>query len=250
LLAYTLASTGKLDLTGLTDAEGVVNSKGIYTAMITQLLPVGLKGLIIAALLAALMSTVSGALNSISTLTAFDLYKRFKPDTSDHKLVLVGRVAAGVAVVASIALVPLLNKAPSIFNALNSIIAHIAPPVTCVFLMGIFWKRANAVSAHWTMIVGALVGVGVYTINALDVDTFLKDIPFMMMAFYLFVFCVCLQVAIALASKQTVPASSAELCWDSPIDPLRAKGWPGIGNYKFLCGLLIAVMCVLYYVFR
>ena len=71
-LAYTLASTGKLDLTARTGADGAVDSKGIYTAMITQLLPVGVKGIVIAALLAALMSTVSGALNSISTLTAYE----------------------------------------------------------------------------------------------------------------------------------------------------------------------------------
>ena len=74
LLAYTLAASGQLDVSSLTDADGNVDSKGIYAVMITELLPTGLVGLMIAALLAALMSTVSGALNSISTLVAFDLY--------------------------------------------------------------------------------------------------------------------------------------------------------------------------------
>lgn len=208
LLAYTLASTRKLNLSGLTEAEGVVNSKGIYTAMITQSLPVRIKGFIIAALLAALMSTVSGALNSISTLTAFDLYKHVKSDANDLKLVLIGLIAVGVAVIASIAVVPFLNEAPSIFNALNSIITHIAPPVTFVFVLGIFWKRTNVVLA----------------VNALGLETFLLEIPFMMMAFYLFVLCVCFQVIMTLGSKQRVPKSSSALCWDSPMDPLRAKG--------------------------
>lgn len=246
LLAYTLASTGKLDLSLLTDAEGNVDSKGIYTAMITQLLPVGLKGLIIAALLAALMSTVSGALNSISTLTAFDLFKRFKPDTSDRKLVFVGRMAAAVALVFAIALVPMLIKAPSIFNALNSIIAHIAAPVTCVFLLGVFWKKANAVSAQWTMVIGAIAGIVCY---AMDTSQYISG-GFMMMAFYLFTFCVVVQIVITVISGQPVPESSAKLCWDSPLDPIRQPGWSGIGNYKFLSVLLLGIMVILYYLFR
>lgn len=250
LLAFTLASSGKLDISGLTAADGTVDSKGIYTAMINQLLPVGIKGIVIAALLAALMSTVSGALNSISTLTAYDLFKRFRPGTSDHRLVFIGRVAAALALVLAIALVPLLVKAPSIFNALNSIIAHIAAPVTCVFVLGVFWKRANAFSAQWTLIIGAITGVVVYTLNATGVETFLKDIPFMMMAFYLFVYCVIIQVALTLFSKQPVPADSQALCWNSLLEPLQAKGWPGIGNYKVLSALLLVIMAVLYFVFR
>ncbi len=246
LLAYTLASTGKLDLTALTGADGTVDSKGIYTAMITQLLPVGVKGIVIAALLAALMSTVSGALNSISTLTAYDLFKRFKPETPDHQLVVVGRIAAGVALVLAIGTVPLLIKAPSIFNALSNIIAHIAAPVTCVFLLGVFWKRANAFSAQWTMIIGALTGVITYSLDTSDLVTG----GFMMMAFYLFVFCVVVQVGLTLISKHPVPESSARLCWDSPLDPIRQPGWQGIGNYKLLSGLLLMVMVVLYSIFR
>jgi SSS family solute:Na+ symporter len=246
LLAYTLASTGNLDLTSLTQADGSVDSRGIYTAMITQLLPVGLKGVIIAALLAALMSTVSGALNSISTLTAFDLFKRLKPDASDQKLVLVGRIAAGVTLVLAIALVPLLIKAPSIFNALNSIIAHIAPPVTCVFLLGVFWKKANATSAQWTLIIGAITGVLVYSF---DLSSHIAG-GFMMMAFYLFVLCVFMQVTITFVSGQAVPASSAKLCWDSPLDPIRQPGWSGIGNYNFLSALLLSLVAILYYIFR
>ena len=72
----------------------------------------------------------------------------------------------------------------------------------------------------------------------------------MMMAFYLFVFCVVIQVTLTLISKQPVPESSAQLCWDSPLDPIRQPGWNGIGNYKFLSGLLLVIMVVLYYIFR
>ncbi|MCP4783024.1 MAG: sodium/solute symporter [Fuerstiella sp.] len=250
LLAFTLASVGKLDLSALTDSDGAVDSKGIYTAMITQLLPVGVKGIVIAALLAALMSTVSGALNSISTLTAFDLFKRFRPNTSDHQLVLVGRIAAAVALVLAISLVPVLVKAPSIFDALNTIIAHIAAPVTCVFTLGVFWKRANAFSAQWTMVIGAITGVAIYVLNTFEVNTPLKDIPFMMMAFYLLVYCILIQVVLTLFSGKPVPTESRALCWNSPIEPLRAAGWSGLGNYKVLALALFGIMAVLYWIFR
>jgi SSS family solute:Na+ symporter len=125
-------------------------------------------------------------------------------------------------------------------------IAHIAAPVTCVFLLGVFWKRANACSAQWTMIIGAIAGIVTY---ALDVASHVTG-GFMMMAFYLFVFCLITQAIITFASGQPVPASSAKLCWDSPLDAIRQPGWSGIGNYKFLSLLLLSIMAILYYIFR
>lgn len=250
LLAYTLASSGQLDVSSLTDADGNVDSKGIYAVMITELLPTGLVGLMIAALLAALMSTVSGALNSISTLVAFDLYKRFQPEAPDHNLVTVGRFAAAVAMVLAIALVPVLNKAPGIFNALNDIIAHIAPPVTCVFLLGVFWKGTHARAAQWTLIGGGISGILVFALNKSAVQSPLAEIPFMMMAFYLLCICIVLQVVLTYTIKGEVSPEASSLCWKTPLEPLADKGWPGIRNYKFLAALLLSTMVVLYYLFR
>jgi SSS family solute:Na+ symporter len=126
LFAYTLAKSGKLDISALQslDASGnvITNSKGIYTLMISQLLPSGLIGVLIAALLSGLMSQVSGALNSISTMASYDIYKRYKPEASDKKLINVGKIIAAAALVFSLALLPLLNRYESIFNGLNDII--------------------------------------------------------------------------------------------------------------------------------
>ncbi len=251
LLAFALYHQGGLDLSSLKAADGTIDTKGLYAVMITQLLPQGCVGLVIAALLAALMSTVSGALNSISTLVAFDLYQRFNPQAPDHRLVRVGQLAAAGALALSIALVPVLNKAPGIFNAINDIIAHLAPPVTCVFTLGVFWKRANAFSAQWTLTIGGLTGVAVYALNKSlgDASPF-HGIPFMMMAFYLLVFCVVLQIALARLGGRPVSAEGARLCWNSPLEPLRGPAWPGLGNYRVLTVLLLVVMVALYAVFR
>ncbi len=254
LFAYTLAQSGKLDLSSITSigatGQPVVDSKGIYTLMITQLLPSGLIGVLVAALLSGLMSQVSGALNSISTMVSYDIYARYRPDTDDRKLVKVGKIAAGIALVLSLFLLPLLNKYESIFNGLNDIIAHIAPPITCVFLLGIFWKGASAQSAKLTLWIGSALGATVFLVNKLFIGTWLASIPFMMMAFYLFCACLALQVTFSIIYPVVHTDESRQLYWTSWKSPLAAKGWNGIGNYKTLSAILCITMAILFYLFR
>ena len=254
LFAYTLAQTGKLDISSLqsVDEAGkvIVNSKGIYTLMITQLLPTGLVGILVAALLSGLMSQISGALNSISTMVGYDIYKRYRPETNDDQLVRVGKISAGVALVFSLALLPLLNRYESIFNGLNDIIAHIAPPITCVFLLGVFWKKASAESSKLTLWIGSALGAVVFASNKIFVDTALAHIPFMMMAFYLFVACFLMQVGFSYIYPVQHTAESEKLYWKSIGEPLESKGWSGLGNYKTLSVILLLLMGVLFWVFR
>jgi SSS family solute:Na+ symporter len=254
LFAYTLAASGRLDISSLktVDATGAVavNSKGIYTLMITQLLPSGLVGILVAALLSGLMSQVSGALNSISTLVSYDIYKRRRPDAGDKRLVLAGKLSAGIALLFSLSLLPLLNRYESIFNGLNDIIAHIAPPITCVFLLGVFWKKASPTSAKLTLWIGSALGAAVFAAGKAWPGSVLGHIPFMMMAFYLFVVCVAVQVTFSYLYPGGQPAGGVPLYWSSPLKPLQRPGWKGFGNYKFLSALLLLVMGVLFWIFK
>ncbi|SHL99008.1 sodium:solute symporter [Mucilaginibacter sp. OK098] len=251
LFAYTLAQSGHLDISslGLND-KGQVNSKGIYTLMITQLLPSGLIGVLVAALLSGLMSQVSGALNSISTMVSYDMYQRYRPAASDKQLVFAGKISAGVALVFSLALLPLLNRYESIFGGINDIIAHIAPPITCVFLLGIFWKGASAMSAKLTLWIGSALGVVVFAISKLYPNTFIGHIPFMMMAFYLFCGCMVMQISFSFRYPVQHNRESSQLYWKSPWEPLHGVALKGIGNYKVLSVLLLMIIGVLYYVFK
>jgi SSS family solute:Na+ symporter len=254
LMAFVLAQKGIFNISGLqtVNAEGktITETKGIYTLMITQLVPKGLVGVLVAALLSGLMSQISGALNSIATLASFDLYKRFKPQTGDHKLVRVGQVSAAIALLISIGLLPLLNKYESLFNGINDVIAHIAPPITTVFLLGIFWKKASAKAAQLTLWIGSLLGAAVFTINKLMPQSIIGNIPFMMMAFYLFAACMVMQILFSFIYPVTHSEESKMLYWKSPLEPLKGKAWPGIGNYKFLSVLLIGLMILLYWLFK
>jgi len=230
-----------------------IETKEAYTLMIVRLLPSGLTGVMAAALIAALMSTVSGALNSISTLVSYDLWRRLRPETPDHQLVTIGRIAAVVAMLAAIALVPLLSRYGSIFRGLNEIIAHIAPPVTTVFLWGVLWKGASYRGALTTMLGGAAAGVLVFATNKIGGEAapaFIRETNFMLMAFYLFVFCSLLLVTSSLLMPKKAGEDPEQLHLKSLAECFEFKGWGGIGNYKFLALLVIVVMAVLYYRFH
>lgn len=253
LFAYVLYHNRAMDLSSLqqTGGEASLNTKGIYTLMITQLLPKGLVGILVAALLSGLMSQIAGALNSIATLSSYDLYKRIKPHTPDEKLVAVGRWSAGLALLLSIGLLPLLNQYQSLFEGINDVIAHIAPPITCVFLVGVFWKKASPKSAQLTLWLGSLLGAAVFAVNKLaGTKTLIGQIPFMMMAFYLFCTCALIQVVFSYVYPVQPSQQSDRLYWKTPWEPLQVKGWSGIGNYKILSALLILIMAVLYWFFR
>lgn len=251
LFAYTLFKTGQLDLSSLgVDSQGQVNSKGIYTLMITQLLPSGLIGVLVAALLSGLMSQISGALNSISTMVSYDIFKQRRPAASDKQLIHIGKIAAVIAMGFSLALLPLLDRYESIFNGINDVIAHIAPPITCVFLLGVFWKGASAISAKLTLWFGSVLGIAVFVLNKLMPDSWIGQTPFMMMAFYLFLICMILQVLFSYVYPVQHTVQSRDLYWKNPMDPLRGKAWPGMGNYRILSAMLLAIVVILYVIFN
>jgi SSS family solute:Na+ symporter len=254
LFAWALAQKGLLNISSLSSVDSagkqVMSSKGIYTLMITQLLPVGLSGIVIAALLSGLMSQISGALNSISTLVSFDLYKRFRPRATERQLISTGQLAAGIALIFSVFLLPILNAYESIFTGINDVIAHIAPPITCVFLLGIFWKRASAKSANITLWAGSLLGVIVYTLNKLYPLSAIGRTSFMMMSFYLLFMCIFIQVIFSFVYPMKQTTHSSALIWKSPLEAFRDPGWKGLGNYKTLSFILIVVMVFLYWKFR
>jgi SSS family solute:Na+ symporter len=223
-------------------------SDAVYAHMILELLPPGLRGVLAAALLAALMSTVSGALNSIATLFSFDLYRRWRPDTPDHKLVVIGRIATFVAMVVAILWSPLVGHYQSIYQGVNTIISYLAPPITAVFFWGVFWRRASSRGALTTLVIGSLLGLAVFLLDWFKEDTG-WNLQFMMAAFYLFVICSAVLIVTSLLWPQQHTPQSERLVWSHPWEALADAGWKGILNYKLLAGLLFAIMVLLYIVF-
>ncbi|MFC1692173.1 sodium:solute symporter [Candidatus Latescibacterota bacterium] len=241
LLCLGLINQGKLP-------DTITDSADTYAFMISHLLPIGLKGIVAAALLAALMSTVSGALNSIATLFSYDIYKRWRPDTSERNLVIVGRIVTFIAMILAITWSPFVSHFRSIFQGLNVIISYLAPPITVVFLCGIFWKRASASAALITLWSGSAMGFVVFLLDWFNEYTG-WNVPFMMMAFYLFVICLVIMVVLSLFKQHSHTAESEVLVWDNPLETFHSEGWRGIGNYKFLSALLFCTIVILYIIF-
>jgi SSS family solute:Na+ symporter len=162
----------------------------------------------------------------------------------------MGRISGAVALVVSISLLPLINQYESLFNGVQDVIAHMAPPITTVFLLGVFWSKASAMSAQYTLWVGSLLGAVAFIVNKTMPDSIIGSVPFMMMAFYLFTACVIIQIVLSYVFPVQHTAESSQLYWQNWKEPLQAKGWPGLGDYRLLSFILLVILMVLYFVFR
>jgi SSS family solute:Na+ symporter len=130
-------------------------------ALIGAVLPVGLKGLVVAGFLASLMSSLSAVFNSCSTIVTMDLYRRWSPNASDHRLLRVGQIATAIMVILSLAWIPYIRLlSSSLYTYIQSVQSYIAPPIAAVFLIGILWPRANAKGAMAALLISSVVGAG------------------------------------------------------------------------------------------
>jgi SSS family solute:Na+ symporter len=174
--------------------------------LVMQLLPGGLRGLVVAGLLAALMSSLSSVFNSCSSLFTIDIYKKFHPLASERRLVVVGQLATIVLVVLGLAWIPMLNIIEGgLFQKLQSIQAYIAPPIAAVFLLGLFMKRLNSKGAMSALLTGAVLGVFrlVLELNKSSIEGIwytIADINFLHFALLLFVLCSMVLLAVSLLS--------------------------------------------------
>lgn len=130
------------------------------TLLASNILPMGLKGVVVAGLLGAIMSSLASVFNSTASLFTNDFYKLKNPDSSERKLVLVGRLATTATVVIAIFCVPLVKViANQVYVYLQSLQAYLSPPITAVFLFGLLSKKVNAKGAVWTLVIGELLGL-------------------------------------------------------------------------------------------
>lgn len=139
----------------------------VFPTMVKMLLPVGIRGLIIACLLAALMSSLASLFNSSASLFTNDIYDKVWPGGSPDRLLLVGRVATTVVVILGMIWIPVMAKISGggLYQYLQSVQGYLAPPITAVFLLGLFWKRLNASGAEWALGVGFVLGMFKLTIQ-------------------------------------------------------------------------------------
>jgi SSS family solute:Na+ symporter len=163
MVCYALAKSGKVpELAVMIGPDGKAISsvaQGSFPMMVEYLLPPGLRGIVVAGLLSALMGSLAGVFNACSTLFTVDIYEKWKPAASQHQLVRVGRIATGIMVLIALAWIPVIKGANGLYTYLQAVQGYLAPPIFVVFFFGVFWKRLNAQGALWAMIVGFVMGI-------------------------------------------------------------------------------------------
>jgi len=165
MIAFALAKSGisaELNKEMIDPVTGEIirsNAQAAFPMLVQTVLPTGIRGIVVAGLLAALMSSLAGVLNATATLFTMDFYSKLHKGVSQEKLVWIGRVATGVLVLVGLAWIPVIQGAKGLYDYLQGIQSYLAPPIFTVFFLGIFFKRLNAKGCLATLIVGFLLGI-------------------------------------------------------------------------------------------
>jgi SSS family solute:Na+ symporter len=185
----------------------VTNANAAFPSLIVNLLPTGVVGLMIAALLAALMGAMSSVFNSASTMVTLDFYKKIRPAASEAQLVLFGRIATGGMVVLGLLWVPFIDKLSNqLWIYLQSVQAYISPPIAVCFIFGILWTRINGQGAISSLLVGFVLGAVRFIMEVLDKTAhyiaspirWLVDMNFLHYAIFMFVVCTVVLIAVSM----------------------------------------------------
>ncbi|RNL84922.1 Na+/glucose cotransporter [Sinomicrobium pectinilyticum] len=249
MVAFALSKQGVLQYN---DANEVLPT------MVKTLLPAGIRGLVAAGLLAALMSSLASVFNSCSTLFTIDIYKKLRPNESETKLLRIGKIATGVIVILGFAWIPVMKNAPgTLYDYLQSVQSYIAPPITAVFLLGILSKRINAKGAMATLYIG--FGIGLFRLILDTIVTFnpgyefsgvLGDIiaiPFSHFAIVIFVISLCILVGVSLSSakpsaQQVEGLALGTLTAEQKAEVKNSYSWVDIVTSVLIVVIITAIM--------
>ena len=218
-----------------------------YATMVTGLLPNGLIGLVVAALLAALINTIAAGLNSFSTIFTLNIYaSKINPSADDNAQRRVGQITIIVtALLAVVFALVFAQVSKNLFDIVQGIMSLLAPPLAVVFLLGVLWKRMNNVAAQWVLYFGgaACILAGIGFLTNFPSPTFWPH--FLLLSFYLFAFLLILAVVISLTTK-----GSRGTVLPSIIETYRAIRTSPSGQTWALWVLLLLIMVSIYIVFN
>ncbi|MEM9000688.1 MAG: sodium:solute symporter [Bacteroidota bacterium] len=237
-LNYPLANGGICE--NLVDCPNLT-----YPVLLFQLLPTGILGLVVAGLLAAMMSSVSATFNSASTLITMDFVKQLRPEMTSKQLVRAGQIATLILVVLASLWVPFIEKvSDSLWGYLQLVIAFTCPPVVSAFILGLFWKRANATGAFVSLLVGGVFAIFMILSASYDISPYVNDFHFLAKANLLFVISVVVHVFVSLATGRPDAAKVAEYTYKKEMfaeETEELKALPWYKNYRYLALVLLFV---------
>ena len=245
MIAYTYSQTN------LEFANQIGDGAAALPVMVQAMLPAGLRGLVAAGILSALMSSLSSVFNSCSTLITVDIYKKYKPNTSEKKLVRVGQIATLFLVAIGILWIPFQESlsAGGLFKYIQGIQAYVAPPIAAAFLLGLFIKRLNSQGVMTAFYTGAVLGVLRLVLEVYGIQNFITNIHFLHFALNLFILCSVIMIIVSYLTKEPDYEKIKDLVYSkSALQTDEVKN--GIETDKVLTVLIIISVFVIWYVFR
>lgn len=248
LIAYALHAQGKLQL-GLNE-KGLTDYNSAFPAMVEQIMPIGLRGLLAGGLLAALMSSLASVYNACSTLFTMDIYQKMKPEASGKELVRVGRIATVVVVILGMVWIPLMgNISSTLYEYLQSVQSYLAPPIAAVFLLGVFFKRINGKGAFTAMIAGFIIGIIKLTLELFqkDLSGFLHDfatINFLYFCIYLFLFSIVTMIIVSLLTPKPDDDHIKGLTFATTVAEDRAASRASWNKLDVILSLIVVAIIV------
>ncbi len=262
MIGYALHQKGMISIP-MKEVAGtmVFNGDQVFPTLVTTLLPAGFRGLVVACLMAALMSSLASLFNSSATLFTVDIYDKLRPGKSQKHLVGVGRIATCVVVVLGILWIPVMAKVSGggLYQYLQSVQGYLAPPITAVFLLGLLWKRINAHGAVWGLGVGFVLGMGKLTLQTFfgadkiaspAVFAAIGDFNFLYATGILFFISILVVIGVSLISapqdENAIRGLTFKSVREEAADELKAS-WD-LGN-KILSFLVIGVVLAVYLYF-
>jgi SSS family solute:Na+ symporter len=162
MIGWALHQKGLIQLpTVVVDGVSTIRPDLVFATLVQVLLPAGIRGLIVACLLAALMSSLASLFNSSASLFTVDIYEKLRPGQSAKHLLMVGRIATAAVVFLGLVWIPVMQRVQGggLYQYLQNVQGYLAPPITAVFLLGLFWKRVNAAGATWGLGAGFVLGM-------------------------------------------------------------------------------------------
>ncbi|HME38076.1 MAG TPA: sodium:solute symporter [Steroidobacteraceae bacterium] len=219
----------------------------VYPNLILHLLPAGLVGLVVAGFVAATMVSIASLFNSASTLITMDVIKQFRPTLSDSQVVRIGRVSTALLLVVAVAWAPQLQLFPSLWQYLQAVLAYVVPPVVALFLVGMFWRGANADGAAATMLLGSLGGFALFMINVVFHWT---HFHFLYAAPALTLLDVAILVVVSLLNRTPAEGAGEAGTWKLDFSAPQSKPRPLWQDYRLQAAALLALTAAIVIAFR
>ncbi|UCG27724.1 MAG: sodium:solute symporter [Bacteroidales bacterium] len=249
MIAFALNQKGMLDLS---------ESDAAFPTLVSTLLPIGLKGIVVGGLIAALMSSLASLFNSSAILFTVDFYKKFKPESSEKHLVLVGRIATTVIVILGMLWIPVMKGIGKVlYEYLQDVQSILSPGIASVFLLGVFWKRATPAAGFTGLAVGFVLGITRLMMTVFEgsinpdsmIYTIFIDTNWLHYEIYLFALCLLVIIVVTYFTKPASEEKLVGLTYSSVTSEHRVATRASWNKWDLINTTIIITVIVLFYIY-